>query len=189
MPDWVSDVRDFQLVKTRPYPAELKAEAFASIWAESSDEQRRRLLYLFQPGEPSAAYAIDSLCDLFLQADPGEQSRFRNSPIVSMLSFQAISSGVQLIRTHQDIGQLRRRLAAAVLLNGHDDYRDILMALASLWLAAARAGIDPLPYFQEAAHMAGTDDPYGIGSTRDMLANFHTYAIFEAEVVPYLPST
>jgi hypothetical protein len=90
MPDRVSDVRDFQLVKTRPYPGELKGKAFAALYAQANDEQRRRLSF---------------------------------------------------------------------------------------------------PYFQEAAHTAGTDNHHGVGSTRDWLAYFHSSAIFKEQVEPRLPGT
>jgi hypothetical protein len=189
MPDWVTDVRDFQLVKTHPYPSELKGKAFAVLYAEADDQQRRRLPYLFLPGDPSSVYAVDALCELFLQSDLTEQAQLRESPVAHALNFSTISSYSPHINRRDDVEHLRKGLAAAVLLNGRDDYRDILRALASLWLAAARAGIDPFPYFQEAARMAGTDDPYGIGSTRDALANFHKYAIFKEQVEPYLPRT
>ncbi|MEO6458140.1 MAG: hypothetical protein ABIO92_07680 [Chloroflexia bacterium] len=187
MPDWISDVRDLQLIKTRPHPGEVKMEAFAALYTQANDEQRRRLPYLFLPGEPSAAYAIDALCEMFIQSDPIEQSRLRDSPLAQAFSFNRITASVSLINTTKDVEQLCKGLAAAVLLNGQDDYRDILTALASLWLAASHAGIDPSPYFQEAARMASMDNPYGIGSTRDQLANFHTSAIFKEQVEPYLP--
>jgi hypothetical protein len=188
MPDWVSDVRDFQLVKTRPYPGELKSEAFAALLEEANDEQRRRLPYLFLPTELSAVCAIGVLCELFLQSDPTERSRLQASPVAQALDFGTITSYASRIKSRDDTEQLRKGLAAAVLLNGRDDYRDILTALASLWLAAASAGIDPFLYFQEAALMAGTDDPNGHGSTRDQLANFHNYAIFKEQVESHLPS-
>ncbi|MFL5734903.1 MAG: hypothetical protein ACJ78Q_17235 [Chloroflexia bacterium] len=187
MPDRVIDVRDFQLVKTHPYPSEVKGAAFRALYAQASDEQRRRLPYLFLPGEPSSVYATDALCELFLRSDPDEQSRLLDSPVARSLDFGSIRDRIPLIKTPDDAEQLRKGLAAAVLLNGRDDYRDILMALAALWLAAARAGIDPLPYFQEASRLATTDDPRGIGSTLDELANFHNYAIFKEQVEPYLP--
>lgn len=187
MPDRITDVRDFQLTKTRPYPSEIKGAAFRQLYAEANEAQRRRVPYLLLPGEHSGSYALDALCQLFLEADPEEQDRLRKSPLAETLDFASIHSFASVIESKDDVLELEKGLAAVALLNGRDDYRDILMALAALWLAAARVGINPLPYFQAAAQLATTDDPYGTGSTRDELANFHTYAIFKEQVEPYLP--
>jgi hypothetical protein len=182
MPDHVLDVRDFQQVKTQPYPGEVKAQFFHDLYDEISEEQRRKLPYLMEDC-PDWVF-----CKLFVEAGTEEQERlFERATQTGRLAAGTIASYINTINSTRDIVQLREALAAAVLLNHRDDPRDILMSLASLWVAAARAGIDPLPYFQAAARTARTDNPYGTGSTKQMLANFHTYAVFRAEVEPNLP--
>jgi hypothetical protein len=186
MPNFVQEVRDFQSVKTRPYPAELKAAAFRELLARASETQRRRLPYLIEPSDAATDYVADVLCELFLESNSEEQLRLLNSSVAQAFDFAIIRQYIPRIKTKDDIEQLRRGLAATVLLDGRDDYRDILMALADLWVAAAQAGINPFPYFLEAAGKASSEDR-GMGSTRDELATFHTYAIFKEQVEPYLP--
>ena len=93
------------------------------------------------------------------------------------------------LKSKDDVDQLQAGLADLVRHSKYDDYRDSLMLLVGLWLAAAYAGIDPDPYFQAAAQVADASDPYGTGSTKDMLANFRTYAVFKEGVEPFLPGT
>jgi hypothetical protein len=184
MPDHVLDVRDLQLVKTRAYPHEEKAQFFHDLYDEMSQEQRQSLPYIMEDC-PDWVF-----CKLFLEADAEEQERLIDRATQTRrLDAGTISSYANSIKSKQDIAHLREGLAATVLLNGNDDYRDILTSLASLWVAAAHADIDPLPYFQAAALTAHTDDPYGTGSARHMLANFHNYAIFKDQVEPHLPDT
>gem|GEM_PF-6093059 len=181
MPDHVLDVRDLQLVKTRAYPHEEKAQFFHDLYDEMSEEQRRNLPYVMEDC-PDWVF-----CKLFLEADVEEQERLIDRAAQPRRLYAGtISNYANSIKTKGDIAQLREGLAAAVLLDRHDDYRDILMAMASLWVAAARADIDPRPYFQAAALTAHIGDPNNTGSTRHMLANFHKYAIFKEQVEPQL---
>ena len=58
------------------------------------------------------------------------------------------------IKSKDDTAQLQAGLADLVQYSKYEDYRDKLMILVGLWLAAAYAGIDPDPYFQAAAQVA-----------------------------------
>jgi len=183
MPDHVTDTRDFQLVKTCPYPAEVKAQFFRNLYEELSQEQRCKLPYIMDdcPGWV--------FCELFIDSDKAERERLFervDQAQTNRPSIGTIQGYADAIKSKRDIDQLRQGLAAAVLLNGNDDYRDIFMSLCELWLTAVRVGIDPYPYFQTAARTARSDEPY-LTSTRHVLADFHTFAIFREQVAPYLP--
>jgi hypothetical protein len=59
------------------------------------------------------------------------------------------------IRTAEDINHLRLGLAAASIIGEGIDPRDFGFAVDHLSMAAARAGIDARPHFQEAAALSG----------------------------------
>ena len=59
------------------------------------------------------------------------------------------------IRMVEDIGHLRLGLAAAAIIGEGTDPRDFGFAVDHLSEAAARAGIDARPHFQEAAGLSG----------------------------------
>src|SRR6476646_5218614 len=81
MSDFITDVRDFQLVKSHPYPSELKGQAFKQLFAEATEQQRARLPYLFSTGDSSCVYAHDLFLDQFLSAPPRQQRNLLNSPL------------------------------------------------------------------------------------------------------------
>ena len=64
----------------------------------------------------------------------------------------------------KDVRWLERGLVAASLENSGRDYRDTYTSLDKLYKAAKDVGIDPNPYFQEAASLASQEKPRG-GST------------------------
>jgi hypothetical protein len=75
---------------------------------------------------------------------------------------------------------LRKGLAAASIENCSVDYRDVLLALAELYAAAEKVGIDPKPHFAAVAELSSSDAPQG-GMTplRKMLADLHSYAVLK----------
>jgi hypothetical protein len=66
------------------------------------------------------------------------------------------------------------------------DFRDTLVSLGELWLAASRAGIDPSPYFQEVAAISSPETTNVDTSMREVLANFELSAYFIEAVRPNL---
>jgi hypothetical protein len=73
---------------------------------------------------------------------------------------------------------LRTALAATAIDNCSANYRDTLMTLADLYVAAESAGIDPQPLFAEAAARA-TDEPTpgGCESLAAWLRCFHESSV------------
>lgn len=83
-----------------------------------------------------------------------------------------------LIRRADDAPLLERALVAVAIENSGSDYRDTLMTLADLYVAAEAADIDPRPAFAAAAGRA-TDEltPGGCQSLARTLREFHACSV------------
>lgn len=127
---------------------------------------------------------LDGLCAVYL--DPSSQQRAEIRSAVS--GKEGIWSGLiayayraaKRLESPADKEWLRLGLAAISIENCGADFRDTLMALAELWLAGERAGIDPEPYFKEVAELSSCQAPSGGTTTlRDMLSGFRSYAVLQ----------
>jgi hypothetical protein len=143
------------------------------IWAH----QRAR----YDP-QPEIEGIFDRMCSEYLSATPQEREqcrsliRERETILAYLLGY--VHSAAKRVSTTKEIEDLRRGLAAASIEDCTCDYRDFLMALASLWVAAERVGIDPQPHFREMASLSSEKQPQG-GSTpvAEMMNNFQDYAV------------
>jgi hypothetical protein len=151
-------------------------------------ERGRRILAIreeararYDPYE--AAYVLfDSLCPAYLAATPAEQSALRRAVrdkygVVSALRGYVYRAAKRL-QSPSDLEWLRRGLAAASLDDCSQDYRDFLLALAELYVAAEKAGIKPRSEFKAVARLSSSQRPKG-GRTpvREILDRFHTYGV------------
>jgi hypothetical protein len=95
--------------------------------------------------------------------------------ILSALLGYAYRAATQL-RTKADEEWLDKGLAAVSIENCSKDYRDVLLALAELYVAAEEMGINPKPAFKAAAALSSRETPRG-GKTpvSKMLSSFHSY--------------
>ncbi|MBN1995002.1 MAG: hypothetical protein JW953_20070 [Anaerolineae bacterium] len=123
---------------------------------------------------------LDELCPAYLEATPAEREKIRAAAsdkdgLLSALLGYVYKSARQ-IRCPADREWLRRGLAAVSIENCRKDYRDVLLALAELYVLAEAAGLNPKPDFRAIAKISSRQSPTG-GSTSvaNMLANFHTY--------------
>jgi hypothetical protein len=130
-------------------------------------------------------YALfDQLCPYYLEATPQERTEIRaaTSDKAGVLSalLGYIHTSASRLQSSADGEWLRKGLAAASIENCSVDYRDVLLALAELYVAAENAGIDPKPHFAAVAELSSSDTPQG-GTTpmRKMLADFHSYAVLK----------
>ena len=124
---------------------------------------------------------VDRLGPVYLEATADERANIRaatsdKNDILSALLGYVYKSARQL-RSPRDRGWLRKGLAAVSIENCSQDYRDVLLALAELYVSAEAAGINPKPEFQAVAKLSSRQAPRGgFTPVSSMLADFHTYA-------------
>jgi hypothetical protein len=81
---------------------------------------------------------------------------------------------------------LRLGLAAVSIDDNGTDFRDTYVALGALYLCAVRCGMDPRPYFEEAAEISSGASNTEPTSMRDFLLRFKGSAYFGESVAPKL---
>ncbi len=81
---------------------------------------------------------------------------------------------------------LRRALAAASLADHKAEIRDLYIRLGRTWVMFEKAGIDPRPWFQEAAGWSSIVDEPDRFPIRRFLLEFEESAFFHASVLPRL---
>jgi len=81
---------------------------------------------------------------------------------------------------------LRLGLAAVSIDDNGTDFRDTYVALGALYLSAVRCGIEPGPYFEEAAEISSSVSNMELTPMRDFLLRFEGSAYFEEAVAPNL---
>lgn len=111
---------------------------------------------------------------------PAPRGRPRNSARDCNGLLGHIGWAGQRIECSKDRDWLRRGLAAASIEDNLTDYRDTLVALGRIYLAAARAGLDVSDSFQEAGQLSSSDpNPRLNQSMRDFRSEFEQSAYFE----------
>jgi hypothetical protein len=84
---------------------------------------------------------------------------------------------------------LDRGLAAASIEDRRSDYRDWLVSVGDLYIAAHKASIDPTPALRRMAERSNPEPhraAQGPGGTRESLAHFEQSAYFGTSVLPRL---
>lgn len=125
---------------------------------------------------------LDQLCPAYLTASTQQQEQIRNAfnrkrfVLETLLSH--IRSAADQLRASKNQDALLDGLTAASIESGRNDYRDVLLALSELYVAAEEVGIDPKPHFQAIARLSSNVPSLPNGySTQRMLAEFHTFAV------------
>jgi hypothetical protein len=142
---------------------------------------RQQRLAEYDPGA-AVEPILEQMCAEYLLASPSERERYRaavnDKDGVQSFLLGYVASCADRIRSPEDLGPLRRGLAAASIENCGTDYRDVFVALAKLFVWAERAGIDPVPHFREAGRLSSDAMPRG-GTTpvSKMLIEFKDYAV------------
>jgi hypothetical protein len=139
------------------------------------EEQRAK----YDPYQEIYAF-LDQLCPAYLTATPQERAAIRsavsekNGVLSALLGY--VYKSAKQIRSGSGEEWLRRGLAAISIENCRKDFRDVLLALAELYVAAEEAGIKPQPEFRAVARLSSREKPRG-GTTpvSKMLANFSKY--------------
>jgi hypothetical protein len=142
---------------------------------------REQRLAKYDPG-PDIEPILERMRAEYLIASPTERERCRaavsDKDAVQSFLLGYVASCADRIRSPEDVGPLRRGLAAAPIENCATDYRDVLVALAKLFVWAERAGIDPVPHFRAVGRVSSDAKPRG-GTTpvSKMLSEFQDYAV------------
>jgi hypothetical protein len=120
---------------------------------------------------------LDELFDLYLRADEDQRLLIRglfedkNRLLKYLYSYVGGRAAPHLGSTG-DVEWLRRGLAAASIDDQRVDWRDLLICLGALWMAAEEAGIAPARFFSSVARISNDEPRYGSSSTRALLRGF-----------------
>jgi hypothetical protein len=122
---------------------------------------------------------LDELFDLYLMADADQRLLIRGffedkDRLRKYLHSYVGGRAAPHLRSTGDDEWLRLGLAAASIVDQRVDWRDLLICLGALWLAAEEAGIDPARYFSAVARISSDEPRYGNSSTRQLLRGFRT---------------
>jgi len=123
---------------------------------------------------------LDELCPTYVAASAEQRAAVRaavseKDGILSALLGYAYRAA-RRIQSPEDREWLRRGLAAISIENCSKDYRDVLLALAELHVAAEEAGMRPGTDFRAISKLSSAEKPRGgSASVKEMLANFRSY--------------
>jgi hypothetical protein len=143
-----------------------------------------------QPGGKELASDLNLACELYLRCEEALRREIRNSfegwsAVRGRMLGQAWSFVDRLSDTCE-ARWLRLGLAAVSLDDNSTDFRDSYVALGALYVCAVRCGMEPGPYFQEAAEISSRVPNIEQTSMRDFLLRFEESAYFGEAVAPKL---
>jgi hypothetical protein len=129
---------------------------------------------------PAIHRLLDELCPAYLEASAEQRAMVRaavsdkNGVLSALLGYAYRAA--RRIQSPGDREWLRKGLAAISIENCARDWRDVLLALAELYVAAEGAGIRPRSDFTVVSKLSGAEKPKGgRESMRAILVNFHGY--------------
>jgi hypothetical protein len=143
-----------------------------------------------QPGGKELASDLELACQLYLQGEGALRREIRHSfnewtSVRGRMLAKAWSFAGKLADTCDD-RWLRLGLAAVCIDDNGTDFRDSYVALGDLYIATVRCGMDPRPYFDEAAEISSGVSNVERTSMRDFLLHFEGSAYFGEAVAPKL---
>ena len=143
-----------------------------------------------QPGGEEIASDLDLACELYLRGDEALRHEMRRSfdewtAVRGRMLAQAWSFAGKLADTCDD-RWLRLGLAAVSIDDNGTDFRDSYVALGNLFVCAVQCGMEPGPYFEEAAAISSGVSNIERTSMRDFLLRIEGSAYFEEAVAPKL---
>ena len=136
---------------------------------------------------------LDELCAAYLaeplpQIRAQKRARIANRPALFDALWSCVDGAARLIRSPQDRERLRLALAAASLDDMRSDLRKLEEAVAGLYLAALRAGIEPRPHLEAVSQASNPSTGGGGGKMREWLLDFEGSLAFKRTVEPELKS-
>ena len=152
----------------------------------------RRSWLRSKPGEPAStlggkelASDLSLACRLYLRGEETLRREIRDSfsewtAVRGRMLAKAWTFAGKLADTCDD-RWLRLGLAAISIDDSGTDFRDTYVALGDLYLCAVRCGMEPVPYFEEAAEISS-----GVSNLEQTLLGFERSAYFGEAVAPRL---
>ena len=124
---------------------------------------------------------LDELCGIYLEVDAARRAAIRaffdeKQRVLKYLHSYVGGRAAPLVASTGDVKWLRLGLAAGSIADRRVDYRDLLICLGELWLAAEEAGIAPARHFSAVARISNPEPRPGEQSTRDLLRGFRRSA-------------
>jgi hypothetical protein len=132
---------------------------------------------------------IDPVCDMYLNETETGRGQLRavvaDFPNLLKSLRQYMGWCQRRIKSKADTIFLRRALAAAALEDNRVNYREMYLALGSLYEACVKAGLQPSMEFAKVGELASRQPADGF-PMRDFLTKFEDSAFFKADVEPKL---
>lgn len=136
-----------------------------------------------------ASDGLDQMCAAYLEAPPADRETIRQAFAENRTLLNALIGHIyraaSRIQDVEDSQWLLVGLAAASIEDQRTDFRDVLVALGELYMAAARAGIDNRSHFKTVAALS-TGKAKGGRNTRSLIGGFRQSAHFKQSVAPRL---
>jgi hypothetical protein len=133
---------------------------------------------------------LERLCAHYQELGPQERAKIRARvgafDAVFRLLWNFVEQSPSLLRGPEDADKLRLALAAISIDDARVDVELLRRALGRLWIAAARAGIDPKPEFAAIASISNKGTGGGGAHMRGFMADFDRSQYFKAQVEPHL---
>ena len=143
-----------------------------------------------QPGGEELASDLNVACELYLRGHETLRREIRKSfsewtAVRGRMLAKAWSFADKLADTCDD-RWLRLGLAAVSVDDNSTDFRDSYVVLGALYVCAVRCGIEPGPYFEEAAEISSCVSNFEQATMQDFLRRFEESVYFEEAVAPKL---
>ena len=164
---------------------------------DSRQASYRRSWLRAKPGEPARtpegeelASDLNLACRLYLRGEEALRREIRDSfsewtAVRGRMLAKAWTFADRLADTCDD-RWLRLGLAAVSIDDNGTDFRDTYVALGDLYLCAVRCGMEPAPYYREAAEISSSVSNTELTPMWDFLLRFEESAYFGEAVAPKL---
>lgn len=186
----------------------MKDDDFLQVWVPLETtfrtlEDRYRSERLRKNGKPvpegpdadKMNKSLSSACEVYINATEKQRELmrelFRWSYLLPPFLFRFIKFPKTPNSQDEATHAARIALAAVSLEDNKTDYRDMFMSLGALYLNMAANGLNPLPFFQEAASWSSENSESGPGgqSMKVFLTTFNQSEFFRTSVEPRLSCT
>lgn len=151
-------------------------------WGDALEAIHERSMERMRRGDSPVTFdelheLLDELCGIYLEVDAARRAAIRaffdeKQRVLKYLHSYVGGRTAPLVASTGGVKWLRLGLAAGSIADRRVDYRDLLICLGELWLAAEAAGIAPARHFSAVARISNPEPRPGEQSTRDLLRGF-----------------